>query len=75
MGDFEDVIREETARGRRRYDTEARRLRRQRLQEVGKLLRAGTEEELRNALRAHEVNEGTPEYEEILQIWRTERPS
>jgi hypothetical protein len=72
--DLEEVIREDTARGRRRIDFEARRERAQLLQNFRKLLSLATEEEFLKAMRAAGLRDGSPELLEALQIWRGYRP-
>jgi len=72
--DLEEVIREETGRGRRRIDFEARRERAQLLQDFRKLLSLATEEEFLNAMRAAGLRDGSSELSEALRIWRGYRP-
>jgi hypothetical protein len=72
--DLEEVMREETGRGRRRIDFEARRENEQRRQRIRKFLALGTEEEFRNAMHVAGVRDGSPELSEALRIWREYRP-
>jgi hypothetical protein len=72
--DLEEVIREETGRGRRRIDFDARRERAQLLRDFRKHLALSTEEEFVNAMRAFGLRDGSPELSEVLRIWRGYRP-
>jgi len=72
--DLREVIAEETARGRRRIDTEARRQRAKRLSDARALLSTATKEEFLAAMRAVGLPDGSPELEEALRIWREFRP-
>ena len=68
--DLRDVIREETSRGRRRVDIEARRKRDQDLKDMRKLLENPTEREFLKAMRDGGVEDDSPRLEEMLRIWR-----
>lgn len=73
--DLEDVIREETSRGRRPVDTDAQRQRQQFRRDYLKLIREGNEKDFLNALRALGLREGSAEFEMYLEIWREARQS
>ncbi len=71
--DLEDVLKEETSRGRRPIDTEARRERQRLRRDYLKLIREGDEEDFLNALRALGLPEGSREFEDFRRIWREVR--
>ena len=71
--DLDDVMLQETRRGRRPIDLEAKRLRVQRLRDSRKLLESGTEEEVKMALRAAGLRDGSPRFVESLRTWRENR--
>ena len=68
--DLGDVMREERARGRRRVDIEARREQARKLKTMREHLALATEEEFLKAMRGVGVEDGSPELEEALRIWR-----
>jgi hypothetical protein len=68
--ELKDVILEETSRGRRHVDPEARRERTKRLEGARKLLAVATEVEFLAAMRAVGLRDGSPELSEALRIWR-----
>lgn len=68
--DLNEVIREETNRGRRRIDPKARQERKQKLDSARKLLTIATEAEFLKAMRAVGLREGSAELSEALRIWR-----
>jgi len=68
--DLEDVIREETSRGRRPVDTDAQRQRRLLRRDYRKLIREGTEKDFIAALRALGLQEGSSDFVSALKIWR-----
>jgi hypothetical protein len=72
--DLEDVRKEETRRGRRPLDVDAKRERDKLLRDLGTLLRLGTETEFVAAMRAVGLQEGSAELEQALRIWREFRP-
>lgn len=71
--DLEEVMRTESGRGRRPVDLEARRKRNERLTDMRKLLTIATEEEFVAAMHAAGLRDGTPEFVEVLRIWREYR--
>jgi len=71
--DLEDVIREETSRGRRRIDTKARRERAERLEDIRRLLEDATEQEFVEAITAAGLQPGSFQFRQALQIWRAGR--
>jgi hypothetical protein len=68
--DLEDVMRTESRRGRRPVDLESRRRRNELLNEMKKMLLIETEEELVKAMLAAGLRDGSPQFEEVLRIWR-----
>jgi len=72
--DLDDVVKEESRRGRRPIDIGTIRLKRERLALLRKLLTLATEEEFIEALRAFGLVEGTPEFSEALDAWHAFRP-
>ena len=71
--DVEDVGREEMSRGRRPVSLETRRQRQEILRDLRKLLEIGTEEEFLSAIRALGLQVDSPNWTEILAIWREYR--
>jgi len=72
--DLEDVVKEETRRGRRPIDIGAIRKKEERLALLRKLLTLATEEEFIEAMSAFGLTEGTPEFSEALDAWHAFRP-
>jgi hypothetical protein len=72
--DLRDVIREETSRGRRRVDIEARRERARMLREMRDLLAIGTEEDFLKAMHAAGFAVNPRNREDLLRIWREHVP-
>ena len=68
--DVRNVIREETSRGRRPVDTDAIAAAQERLAKCRELLELGNERDLRDAIRALGLKDGSPEFEEAVRIWR-----
>ncbi|MBI4482416.1 MAG: hypothetical protein HY652_05945 [Acidobacteria bacterium] len=68
--DLNDVIREETSRGRRPIDTKARRQRQQLLADLRKLLREKDERAFLAAIREIGLKDGSPEFLKVVHIWR-----
>jgi hypothetical protein len=68
--DVRDVLREDRSRGRRPIDTDAVREREKRLEKCRELLRYGSEADLRRAIRALGLTDGSPEFAEAILIWR-----
>ena len=73
QAELDDVIREETRRGRRPIDIEERRRQAQLKRDLRMYLRIGTEEEFREAMRALGLRDGSPQMDQVLKIWRTFR--
>jgi hypothetical protein len=72
--DLEDVINEESRRGRRPVDIGTVRIKRERLALLKKLLTLAAEEEFVEAIRAFGLIEGTSEFSDALDAWREFRP-
>lgn len=68
--DVFDVIEEETSRGRRPIDTEARREQQLLRRDYLRLIREGTEEDFLAAIRALGFEDGTPDFERIVALYR-----
>jgi hypothetical protein len=68
--EIEEVIQEETRRGRRPIDFEERR---RLLQDFRTLLEIGTDEDFLRALRAIGLRDGSPEFVEAVRVWREKR--
>jgi hypothetical protein len=68
--DLKDVMREEGRRGRRPIDLDEKRKMLKKLAEMRKLLKLGTEEEFRNAMRAFGIPEGSQHFLDGLAAWR-----
>ncbi len=68
--DLRDVIREETSRGRRRVDIEARRERARVVKSMREHLSIPTEKEFLKAMRAVGLEDGSPALEQALRAWR-----
>lgn len=68
--DFEDVLSEERSRGRRPVDATARRRRRELVKEISRTIREGDEGEFLRIVRALGLKEGSPEFENVLRLWR-----
>ena len=73
QAELDDVIREETRRGRRPIDIEERRRQAQLKRELRMYLRIATEQEFREAMRALGLGDGSRQLEQALMIWRTFR--
>ena len=71
--DVEDVIREEVSRGRRPVDTDALRERQELRARCRELLQYGTEQDVREAMLALGLKDGSPQFLEALRIWRSYR--
>jgi len=72
--DVDDVRREEMSRGRRPVSLETRRRRQELLRGLRKLLELATEDEFVAAMRALGLRDDSPDWAEILEIWREYRP-
>jgi|HubBroStandDraft_6_1064221.scaffolds.fasta_scaffold542927_1 hypothetical protein len=68
--ELDQVMREETRRGRRPIDLEARRKRAEKLADMRKLLTIATEAEFVTAMQAAGLTAGSQEFLEVLRIWR-----
>jgi hypothetical protein len=68
--DLEEVMKQETRRGRRPIDFEAGKRRAQTLRDMRKLLESASEEEFLAAIRTAGLRDGSPEFLEALRIWR-----
>jgi hypothetical protein len=68
--DLQDVIHEETRRGRRPVDIGTVRLKRDRIALLKKLLTLATEEEFIEAIRAFGLIEGSKEFSQAMDAWR-----
>ena len=75
QSDLDDVIREETRRGRRPIDIEERRRQERFRREFRMYLRIPTEKEFIEAMLAFGLREDSPQMNEALMIWRTFRES
>jgi hypothetical protein len=71
--ELDDVIQQETRRGRRPIDMEERRRRRKLAQDFRFLLDFGKEEEFLTALRAIGLRDGSREFAEAVRVWRENR--
>ena len=71
--DFEDVIHEETSRGRRPIDTTVRRRRQKLLRELSRTLREDDERDFLRIVRALGLRDGSPEFANALHLWRDAR--
>jgi len=71
--DLQDVILEETMRGRRRIDLQARRERAKLNRAYRKLLDIGSEDEFLMAIRALGLRDGSPRFLSAVQAWRENR--
>ncbi len=71
--DIDDVILEETRRGRRPVDQAALRKRRELLRDLRWLLDFGEETEFLKAIRALGLQDGSPEFLNAVQLWRRHR--
>ena len=67
--DVDDVIKEETSRGRRPVDTDARREHARRVQRVKKAIRDRDKRAFLDAMRAAGVKDGTPQFREAVELW------
>ncbi len=72
--DIEDVVKEESRRGRRPVDIGTIRMKRERIALLKRLLAVATEEEFIEAIRAFGLVDGTPEFSEALDAWHEFRP-
>lgn len=72
--DINEVMKQESRRGRRPVDLQARRKRLERLAEMRKVLTVATETEFRAAMRAFGIREGSQQYAEALEAWREFQP-
>jgi hypothetical protein len=68
--EIEDLRKQESRRGRRPVDIDARRQRQRYLAALRKIVEEGTEDDLKLALRQIGLSEDSPEYAEALRIWR-----
>jgi hypothetical protein len=73
QAELDDVIREETRRGRRPIDIEERRRQAQLKRDFRMYLRIPTEQEFREAMRALGLRDGSRQFDQALTIWRTFR--
>jgi hypothetical protein len=73
QAELDDVIREETRRGRRPIDIEERRRQAQLKRDLRMYLRIATEQEFREAMRALGLRDGSRQLDQALTIWRTFR--
>ena len=73
QAELDDVIREETRRGRRPIDIEERRRQAQLKRELRMYLRIATEQEFLEAMRALGLRDGSRQLDQALTIWRTFR--
>lgn len=73
QAELDDVIREETRRGRRPIDIEERRRQAQLKRDLRIYLRIGTEQEFLEAMRALGLRDGSPQLKEALKAWRAFR--
>ena len=71
--DLEDVLREETSRGRRPVDATARRRRWELLRKLSRTIREGNEREFLRIVRALGLKDGSPELANVLRLWRDAR--
>jgi hypothetical protein len=74
QGDLQDVMAEESRRGRRPIDLGAQRARREKLASLRKLLEIGTEEEFVKAMLAFGLSEESAEFSACLETWKKYRP-
>jgi Mg2+/Co2+ transporter CorC len=72
---LDDVIREETSRGRRPVNIEERRRRATLLEQCRDLLRLSTEEEFAEVMRASGVAPDSEHFQIALRAWREYRES
>lgn len=68
--DLQDVIAEDSRRGRRPIDLGAQRARREKLASFRKLLEIATEKEFVEAMLAFGLREESQEFLDALEIWR-----
>jgi hypothetical protein len=73
QAELDDVIREETRRGRRPIDIEERKRQAQLKRDLRMYLRIPTEQEFREAMLALGLRDGSPQLKQALTIWRTYR--
>jgi hypothetical protein len=73
QAELDDVMREETRRGRRPIDIEERRRQAQLKRDLRMYLRIATEQEFREAMRALGLRDGSRQLDQALTIWRTFR--
>jgi hypothetical protein len=75
MIDLDDVLFEETRRGRRPIDIAEWRKKARLKEDFRKLLERATEEEFRDAMRALGMRDGSEQMEAALRVWRDYRGS
>jgi hypothetical protein len=68
--DLDDVMKEEKSRGRRPIDTDVQRERQLLRQGFLKLIQGGDERQCLMAIRGLGLQDGSPELEMILKLWR-----
>ena len=68
--DVRDLIAEEKSRGRRKYDPEERRERRELLKAYRKLLEETTEVQFKEMLRQRGLRDDSPAFQDALAAWR-----
>ena len=69
--DIKDVIREETARGRRHLDTEAAEREQRLFRDVLRLFRdARDQESVERAIAAFGIKRGDPQFDAVISAWR-----
>ena len=73
QSELDDVIREETRRGRRPIDIEERRKKAALLEQCRDLLRLSTEQEFVETMRASGLAPGSEAFQIALQLWREYR--
>ena len=73
QAELDDVIRQETRRGRRPIDIEERRRQEQLKRDLRMYLRIATEQEFREAMLALGLRDGSSQLKEALKAWRTFR--
>ena len=72
--DIEDVIREETARGRKHIDTEAAAREQRLFRDVLRLFQdARDEESVERAIAAFGIKRGDPQFDAVVAAWREMR--
>lgn len=71
--DLEDVLQEETSRGRRPVDATFRRRSRELARALSRTIREGNEKEFLRMVRALGLKDGSPEFAAVLRLWRDAR--